>query len=160
MPQSAARFLYHLQFLLGLAGCTALRLRRRTRVGRHNTTSSLQCSPLSLCKADSRIDNVHAVNGSQYVCALPQSDTTQCYHTVRPRDYLPPESDLAYSMYVLLIVGMQCRTAYCYRVLNEQINPSAKAAFQSVATQQQTMFTGLGSEYLTRNASPIALGAE
>jgi hypothetical protein len=59
------------------------------------------------------------------------------------------------------MVGKQCRTAHCYRVLNEQINPPAKAAFQSVATQQaDCVDRSLGSENLTTQCKPNALGAE
>jgi hypothetical protein len=92
---------------------------------------------------------VHAVNGSQYVCALPQCsdcDTMQCYHTVRPRDYHQIGPRL---QYVLDTDGRKAvphgTLLQCYRVLNEQINPPAKAAFQSVATQQRTMLTGLSA---------------
>lgn len=101
MPQSAARFLYHLQFLLGLAGCTALRLRSKDELAgttRHRRFSAHRC----LC---ARLIVGLTVNGSQYVCALPQCDTMQCYHTVRPRDYHQSQTSLTVCMY--------CRWSEC-----------------------------------------------
>ena len=80
---------------------TALRLRSKDELAgttRHRRFSAHRC----LC---ARLIVGLTVNGSQYVCALPQCDTMQCYHTVRPRDYHQSQTSLTVCMY--------CRWSEC-----------------------------------------------
>lgn len=95
-----------------------------------NTSSSLlQYSPLTLCKAGCWVGNAHAGDSSR-ISTQPQCsecNAMQCYHAIRPCNGRHDESNLAY----MLLTGMHCSPCHRLLSLSSEWLSILQAAFQS-----------------------------